>query len=135
MGWLIYNHVPRDIRGEILQLCTGEGENRRISPLAAEQVRDVWYVAVRAEFKDPVAGRDWVTARGYTPNEDGSYVFAAVILTSTEGGEWGYKDMDETCGPVACAAPVAILKLLSATTQPYALDWRDRCRASSATAA
>ncbi len=129
MGWTIYDNTPHDIRGEIHQLCTGESDTRRIFPIASEQVGDVWYVAVRAEFKDANTGRQWVAERGYTPNQDGSYVFAAVILTSVENGEWGYKDMDETCGPAVHQAPRSILALLSPTTHPFAVDWRARCRA------
>lgn len=132
MGWLIYNHIPRDIRGEVIRICSGASETQRIFPLAAEQVGDVWYVAVRAEFNDPEVGRQWARERDYVPNEDGSYVFAAVLSTSIENGEWGYKDMDETCGPNANDAPRSILGLLSATTHPYAVDWRARCRANLA---
>lgn len=131
MGWLIYDHTPCDIREEIHRLCSGESEQRKTYPIASEQVGDVWYVAVRGEFKDQDVGRRWVQEMGYTPNFDGSYVFAAVILTSIEDGAWGYKDMDETCGPNACEAPRSILGLLSSTSNPYALDWRARCRAGS----
>lgn len=130
MGWLVYDHIPRDIRGEIHSICSGEGDTRTLRPIASEQVGDVWYVAVRAEFKDPEVGRAWVEEMGYTPNADGSYVFAAVILTSIENGEWGYKDLDETCGPNASEAPRSILALLSPTTREWALDWRKRCRAN-----
>lgn len=127
MGWLISNHIPYDIREEIHRICSYEWDNRSISPIAAEQVGDVWYVAVRGVFKDPELGRRWVEETGFTPDLYGSYVFAGVILTSIENGEWGYKAMDETSGPYECAAPRSILKLLSPTSNEYALDWRKRC--------
>ena len=128
MGWLVYDHIPRDIRGEIHRICSGESEHRRIFPIASEQAGDVWYVAVRAEFKDADVGRAWAEEMAYTPNADGSYVFAVVILTSIENGEWGYKDMDEACGPNASEAPRSIRAHLSPTTREWALDWRKRCR-------
>lgn len=52
----------------------------------------------------------------YNPNDREGYVF-------------GYKDMDETMGPVESECPVVILDLLTPTDAPYALAWRARCRA------
>ena len=39
----------------------------------------------------------------------------------------GYKDMDETEGPYAYECPERILKLLTATENAYALEWRRKC--------
>ena len=128
MGWLIYNYTPRDIRGEIHSICSVEGKTRTLRPIASEQVGDVWYVAVRAESKDADVGRACAEEMGYTPNADGSYVFAVVILTSIKNGEWGYKHLDEGCGPTASEAPQSVLAHLSPTTQKWAVGWRKRCR-------
>ena len=64
----------------------------------------------------------------------GGYVFAAIFLTTTGGGEWGYKSMDETAGPTDAAshAPEKLLSLLSETVNEYATSWRARCRANAA---
>jgi hypothetical protein len=58
-------------------------------------------------------------------------VFAAVFLTSTYGKEYhnfGYKDMDETCGPCESKCPTGILALLTETESEFALKWREKCR-------
>lgn len=60
-------------------------------------------------------------------------VFAVVILIRWEPkardrNNFGYKDMDETCGPCEARCPERILKLLTPTTSPYAKDWRIRCQ-------
>lgn len=49
-----------------------------------------------------------------------------------EGYIFGYKDMDESVGPCESDCPVGILDLLTPTTHPYALAWRERCRANAA---
>lgn len=41
---------------------------------------------------------------------------------------WGYKDMDETCGPSEVNCPVSYLDKASPATG-YAIDWRERVRA------
>ena len=55
-------------------------------------------------------------------------VFAVVCLTSVDAYEFGYKDMDETCGPYQCECPESILKLLTETDSEYALEWRKKCK-------
>lgn len=54
-------------------------------------------------------------------------VFAIVCKTSVEGMEFGYKDMDETCGPYYYDCPKTILNLLSQTNNEFALNWRKKC--------
>ena len=59
-------------------------------------------------------------------------VWAAVILV--DYGPWkhdpynfGWKDMDESCGPCESECPERILKLLTSTESQYANEWRARC--------
>jgi hypothetical protein len=56
-------------------------------------------------------------------------VFAVVILLNYAKGyhNFGYKDMDESCGPVESNCPERILKLLTPTDSEYANEWRQRC--------
>jgi len=49
-----------------------------------------------------------------------------------EGYIFGYKDMDESMGPCEAECPPAILDLLTPTERPYAVAWRERCRAAAA---
>ncbi len=128
MGWLIYPDTPACIRDEIARLCTWDSENGRGFPVLISRKGSVWYAAIRAE---PAAGR-LDTGRDPTGHFEtdatGGYTFAAVFLTTTSKGEWGYKDMDETSGPNQAEAPAKLLDLLSPTSAEYALAWRQRCR-------
>lgn len=58
-------------------------------------------------------------------------VFAVVGITSTKWGDgwsnFGYKDMTEKSGPGYYDCPNAILKLLTPTSDEYALEWRKKC--------
>lgn len=59
-------------------------------------------------------------------------VFAVICLVrwnprAIDGHVFGYKDLDETCGPHEAGCPASILELLGPTDHPYALDWRNRC--------
>ncbi|GFE67228.1 hypothetical protein KIN_43020 [Litoreibacter roseus] len=53
-----------------------------------------------------------------------------MFLTRYDDGCWGYKDMEESAGPVESRAPLSILNLLSDIKDPdsYAHAWRQRCR-------
>lgn len=128
MGWLIYNHTPASIRDEIARLCTWESEAGRGYPVHISQKGNVWYAAVRNE----ITGGTRNGPGDFERDAAGGYTFAAVFLTTRQGGGWGYKDMDETAGPVECEAPAKLLDLLSPTTHEYALDWRQRCRSHAA---
>lgn len=64
------------------------------------------------------------------PMED-QYTFAVVFLTAVDTNDYynfSYKDMDESCGPFYYDCPDSILKLLSPTTNEWALEWRKKCR-------
>lgn len=59
------------------------------------------------------------------------HTWAAVCLTSTKivhGMNFGYKIMDESCGPFCFDCPKGILDLLSSTDNEIALEWRRKCR-------
>jgi hypothetical protein len=64
-------------------------------------------------------------------------VWAAVCLVrynprDRDGYIFGYKDMEESMGPVESDCPEPILDLLTPTDKEYALQWRTRCRESAA---
>lgn len=59
-------------------------------------------------------------------------IFALVCLTQRQPSSafnYGYKDMDETMGPCAAAAPAHVLAALTPTENAHANEWRARCRA------
>lgn len=58
-------------------------------------------------------------------------VFCVVIKCEYRNGDhynFGYKDMEETCGPGIDNCPERILDLLTPTEHQYATEWRQRCR-------
>ncbi len=77
----------------------------------------VYYAAV--EHTGPAIGerRMWalICLVRYNPRDREGYIF-------------GYKDMTETMGPCEAECPEAILDLLTATENTFALEWRARCR-------
>lgn len=59
-------------------------------------------------------------------------VFAVVILLNylrnkNDPYNFGYKDLDETCGPYERNCPASILALLTPTTSENANEWRKEC--------
>lgn len=138
MGWTVHHkyNSPRthaEERAEIDRLFvpTKPAFDRgvRYTILQASKVGSVWYVAARLEGAPELAAP-------YIPAPDGSFVFAAVILTSCKGGEWGYKDMTEVMGPNESKAPLSLLDRLSplddSDRATHARAWRARCRTYAA---
>lgn len=132
MGWLVYDTRPGSIVAEITKLCTFETEVRRAYPVALAKVLEpgqsgpVWYAAVKCELQTPEGVLAHNERGDFALQADNSYTFGAVFLTTEEDG-WGYKDMDETSGPVADHAPALILDVLTPTSSEFALNWRHRC--------
>ncbi|MBD3679378.1 MAG: hypothetical protein HUJ27_13400 [Rhodobacteraceae bacterium] len=130
MGWLFYTdrrvQTYTDEKAEIARLCTFEGDTRKTELVKACKVGSTWYAAATATSRDgtPVEDATYVT------DPDGSITFAAVFLTAYDDGCWGYKDMEESAGPNASRAPLALIELLSDLKDEgsYAHAWRQRCR-------
>jgi len=130
VGWLFYTDRRiksyAEEKAEITRLCTSHGDTRKTELVKACKVGSTWYAAARVTNRDgtPVEDATYVTG------PDGSITFAAVFLTAFDDGCWGYKDMEESAGPNASRAPLALIELLSDLKDPdsYAHDWRQRCR-------
>lgn len=78
--------------------------------------------------------RVYYAATQVMTNGIGGEVFAIICLVrwnpaDKEGLIFGYKNMEESMGPLEDGCPEAILDLLTATMSEYALGWRTRCRA------
>jgi hypothetical protein len=99
MGWTGYTHKPHDIRQEMARIVLPW------IPVQISQVGSTWYIA--AQHNDIIT--------------------CFVILTRSDRGQWLYKDMDESMGPVEAKAPKSLIKRLSPTDHPHALEWRQRC--------
>lgn len=117
MGWLFHNQKLRHETPVqyITREFSHESETAKATVLAAAPVRGTIYAAVRNE--DKTTGK--------------TYVFCAVILfKNSERSGFGYKDMDESCGPCEVDCPDRILRLLSPVDElpnpGYAVEWRAR---------
>ena len=130
MGWLFYTDrrvkTYADEKAEITRLCTFETDTRKTLLLKACKVGSTWYAAAKVTNIDGSRVEDAT----YVTDEDGSITFGAVFLTRYDDGCWGYKDMEESAGPVESRAPVSLLAQLSELKDPdsYAHAWRQRCR-------
>ena len=130
MGWVFYTDrrvkTYADEKAEIERLCTFQSDTRKTVLLKACKVGSTWYAAAKVKNVDgsPVEDATYVT------DADGSITFGAVFLTRYDEGCWGYKDMEESAGPVESRAPLSLLALLSELKDPdsYAHGWRQRCR-------
>jgi len=130
VGWLFYTDrrvkTYANEKAEIARLCTFETDIRKTELVKCCKVGSTWYAAARVVNLDgsPVDDRTYVT------DADGSITFGAVFLTRYDDGCWGYKDMEESAGPVESRAPLNLLDLLSDLKDPdsYAHAWRQRCR-------
>ena len=128
MGWTFQYDIPRDKKAEITGMLTWETEEYTVAPLKVSNYGSTYYAAVKMTPK--LLSLSPAMISNYTPNpEDGSIVFAAVYLTKTSNGEWGYKDMSEDTGPYHYSCPAGILDLLSPVKEgTYASEWREKCR-------
>lgn len=134
MGWLYYHRPKGETDREHFQREV-LGERYRIVECAT--VNNVFYAAVEA-------------LEGGYPRE--GVVTAFVALINRNGGDphnFGYKDMDETCGPGDAEAPAKVLDALTPVEEAYgpvdehvpefganwAIQWRARCRRNLAKAA
>jgi hypothetical protein len=133
-------HSPatrEDERAELIRIYTTlvPEAQHTAECLMASKVGSVWYLAIRLTPK-PDCASDAPIMAAYVPDETGAIVYAGVVLTSRQNGEWGYKDMCETMGPCEATAPLKLLDLLSPLDpekESYAQNWRDRVRAHHAT--
>lgn len=127
MGWTYY-HENR-----------GTWKNGRfiITPKDRKEICDAMYAwederATREVIKSAVVGSTWYGAIRHTDKATGAVrVWAGICKTATNARDWlnfGYKDMDETCGPCEIDCPKSILDLLTDTDREFAIDWRRRCR-------
>ncbi len=105
-----------------------------------QQYLDAQFTYVRSDHVSKVLRSALVGMRVYyaavehtAPGIGERKVWALICLVrynprDREGYVFGYKDMTESMGPGETECPEAILDLLTATENTYALEWRARCR-------
>lgn len=109
MGWTYYQATYYKKDGKIDRLAECRAKFGKQPSWADSMVDNVYYAAMKS-----------------TKTGD---IWALIVLTDTDGNEFGYKDMDETCDPYYYDCPIGILKLLSPTENEYAKEWRKNCYA------
>lgn len=109
MGWTWYKaehltkHGKIDRKAEVDEIF---GPNYKV--LKSQMVGSTYYGAIKNLKTGVVSG--------------------TVCLTQTDQNQFGYKDIDETCGPGYYKCPKSILDLLSPTSDKWANEWREECR-------
>jgi hypothetical protein len=122
MGWLIsYSDtksetIARRTRTEV----SADGTRRWSYPKSCVRGNCLWKIAVIEDMKDG----EWVEVMR---------IIALDLLRS--GGPdmgWGYKDIDETMGPVETSCPISYLDMVPCPDSEYARKWRERVRERAA---
>lgn len=107
MGWLTHDQYERLNTAGIRTYFEKAFNPCTIHYMSVQNFREVYMVLSRPEF----------------PNER----FAMVCLIINTPKEFGYKDMDETCGPNYYNAPKKLLEMLTPIESEWANQWRANC--------
>ena len=111
MGWTLVEHRP-----------AGESHDA----FFARQLLSEGQEILAASHVGGKGGTFYAAVREASSEE----VWALIVLTTGRAGSrFGWKEMEESEGPVPCACPAHILDLLGPTKSEDALEWRSRCRA------
>lgn len=140
MGWTSYRATYYHNDGTVNRKaeCDAyfkEGLNRGYYEVVKSAMRgSIYYAAVKVLLtpqKNP-DGTCKEDANGHfiyepIPKEE-QETFGVVVLTGVDDGDFAYKIVSETMGPVHHRCPKNVLDALSPTTNAYALEWREKCR-------
>jgi hypothetical protein len=107
MGWTFAWRTKKEI---VQHLTESLGRNNDV--LTVKVVHRVYYAAIR-------------------PKDGSPGVIFVALLRKDNGYGWGYKDMDETMGPVESSCPIGLLDLVPCPDNEYARRWRERVRQSA----
>jgi hypothetical protein len=113
MGWTYYYKNWKTIQEFFEKQFRTDSENIKFTVLDSSLVnRQEAYAAIK--YQDIESNKE--------------YVFAATYLVRFNRGyyNFGYKDMDESCGPGMYNCPERIMKLLTPTESNYAIEWRKK---------
>ncbi len=117
MGWT-YTAKPFDVSKWLSDTLTWDSPTHVNKAIATAIVaRTEAYAAV--ERIDKQTGERMVWAAAF---------MIRFVPRARDGYTFGYKDMDETCGPNIHRCTIKILDLLKPTGNEYANQWRRNCR-------
>ncbi len=110
MGWTSYGAT-----------CYKNGRVDRLAECREEFGKQPTWATI---VKDSLVGKVYYAAMRSAKTGE---VWALIVLTRVEKGEFFYKDMDETMHPGYYDCPKSIFKLLSPTNNELAKEWRTHC--------
>lgn len=122
MGWLF---TQGQTRHQLIERCSkgwDTDDGAKVVALARQAVgNNLWVVF---EKSPPVSEANPVAKR-----------FIILFLMQKDGSYgWGYKDIDESMGPVEVSCPLKFLDMVPEVPEPYGAAWRERVRAYHARA-
>ena len=110
MGWTYGSWEPRE---EIAKYLLGQLNNDSYQVLAHSLVGNhLWFVADRTKHIEGCVDRS----------------IGLCLLQGWRGHGWGYKDLDEGCGPCEVDCPITYLTLAPEPTNEYSRRWREDVR-------
>lgn len=126
MGWLFTNGST--CKSQIAELTKGWDSGIRED--GTRSVRKVLAHCYRQS--NPGNGVLWTVNHIVSYDKDGKVVknlqvIGCDLLQYQRGYGWGYKDMDETCGPNEVNCPLSYLAM-STVNDGYAAEWKQRVR-------
>jgi hypothetical protein len=131
MGWTFLQSRGRDRVDIIRSQLDYENDGYAQNVIDHAVVGTTVYLLVRRTPK-----RGWEPNTVYVNDADGSFRWIAVFLTrkSRDAYDFGYKDMEESMGPVEAHCPRRIISAASSLRHPdpavegnYAAQWRQKC--------
>lgn len=105
MGWLFSHYSKKDLLEEILQ---DRSEGERVNRVLRHSLR----------------GQTLYTLHE-TGLEGETTKWIGVFRLAKQDGMWGYKDMDESMGPIDYDCPLYMLKEADPPANEYARQWRE----------
>lgn len=114
MGWLEYN-IYNSPKKECDKILTWEAGTRSCNVVKSYMKGNVYYAVINVKN----------TATDFDKNT--AVVFLTHYSPKAKNFNFAYKDMDEDMHPFYYDFPESYLELLSETTNPSAIKWREEC--------
>jgi len=124
MGWTI---APNSTRKEIIAECTQDWDNTRTSGVKVSNK------CLAKQFKGSAFKGTVYAVMEQTHSRDGveikreRWIFVALLEYYRGDHGWGYKSMEETCGPCVDGCPKKYFDMVPCPDHPWARAWRAKC--------
>jgi hypothetical protein len=133
MGWTFFPGMGKSRLEHCVETIQYENERLAQRVIDSAVVGSVVYMLVEQRYKIDLPPEHF-EKNTYIPDPDGTVRAIAVFLTksnkrASDGYDFGYKDMDESMGPVEKSCPKRIIDKASPLRDPtgWAGQWRAAC--------